>query len=96
VRAAALMRQAAEARVANPEISQVAAGSFADMTRISAASPELWRDVCLTNREAILASLAQYRRQLDMLEKAVSQNDAAAIEAFFDAAATAKRNWNTL
>ncbi len=94
VLSAALMRQAADARLHSPDLPRVAAGSFADMTRVSASSPDIWRDVCLTNRDAVLAALIVYRRQLDVLEAAVTQNDAAAIEAFFDAAATAKHNWN--
>lgn len=96
VLSAALMRQAAEARASHPEIPRLAAGSFADLTRVAASSPEIWRDVCLSNRDAVLDALRRYRSQLDILESAVADRDAAAIESFFSAAADAKRDWTAL
>ena len=94
--ASALMRQAAQMQTAHPQTQSLTAGSFADGTRVAASSPELWRDVCLTNREALLASLRGFRAELDILEAAVVAEDAAAIEAFFAAGAEAKRGWGTL
>jgi hypothetical protein len=35
----------------------VAAGGFRDITRISSSSPEMWREICLANGEAILPLL---------------------------------------
>lgn len=93
VLASALMRQASDARAATPEIARLAAGSFADMTRVAAASPDIWRDVCLSNRRAVLQALSAFRGQLDALESAVSASDPAAIEAFFAEGAAAKRGW---
>lgn len=96
VLASALMRQAADARAPYPQINRLSAGSFADLTRVSAASPELWRDVCLSNREAVLAALAHFRGQLDILETAVAEGDANEIESFFRVGANAKRDWSAL
>lgn len=93
VMASALMRQAADIRALAPEIQRLAAGSFADMTRVAAASPDIWRDVCLSNRDAILRALNAYRAQLDTLQAAVAAADPVAIEAFFAAGAQAKRDW---
>jgi prephenate dehydrogenase len=93
VLSSALMRQASAARQFHPEIVRLAAGSFADMTRVSAASPDIWRDVCLSNREAVLSSIRGFRRQLDILEMAVDSRDTAALEAFFSEGSAAKRNW---
>ncbi len=94
--AAALMRQAQLTRNAYPQTSRLSAGSFADATRVAASSPTLWRDVCLTNREALLRALQAFRGELDLLEAAVADRDAAQIEAFFTAGADAKRDWGTL
>lgn len=94
VMASALMRLAADTQSRHPETSSLAAGSFADMTRVSASSPELWRDVCLSNRDAVLHALAGYRLQLDALEAAVDGADAPGIEAFFRGGAEAKRDWS--
>ncbi len=93
VLASALMRRAVAARADYPETAQLTAGSFADATRVAASPPEIWRDVCLTNRDALLDALRGFRGELDLLEEAVAGGDAARIEAFFAAGAAAKRGW---
>ena len=95
VLAASLMRQAAAAQGIYPQTQRLTAGSFADATRVAASPPEIWRDVCLTNREALLAALHGFRAEIDVLEEAVASGDAARIEAFFAAGAGAKRGWGT-
>jgi len=94
VMASALMRLAAQTRQEHSETGRLTAGSFADMTRIAASSPELWRDVCLSNKEALLVALRGFRGELDALEAAVQSEDAARIEAFFADGAAAKQGWN--
>jgi prephenate dehydrogenase len=96
VLSATLMRQAAEARLPHPEIVRLSAGSFADMTRVAAADPAIWRDVCLSNRDAILDALRHCRAQLDDLEAAVADADADALTSFFQGSMTAKRDWSSL
>ncbi len=91
--AAAFMRHAAGARVSYPETPRLSAGSFSDMTRIAASSPDIWRDVCLSNREAVLGALNHFREELSLLEQAITEKDGTAIEAFFARSATAKRDW---
>ena len=94
--ASALMRQAASAQRVHPLTQRLTAGSFADATRVAASPPEIWRDVCLTNREALLGALHGFRAELDALEAAVAAGDAARIEAFFAAGVEAKRGWGAL
>ncbi len=94
VLASALMRQAAGVRATLPDVARLSAGSFADGTRVAAASPEIWRDVCLSNQQAVLRALHDFRGQLGALEAAVAAQDAGAIEAFFAAGRAAKREWN--
>ena len=96
VLASALMRQAFETQSRYPQTQQLSAGSFADGTRVAASSPEIWRDVCLSNRDALLQALQAFRGELDTLEAAVADRDAAEIEAFFAAGASAKRGWGSL
>ncbi len=96
VLASALMRQAAQTQSRYPQTQQLTAGSFADGTRVAASSPELWRDVCLSNRDALLQALQAFRGELDTLEAAVEGRDAAGIEAFFASGASAKRGWGLL
>ena len=96
VLASALIRQAEQTQSRYPQTRQLTAGSFADGTRVAASSPELWRDVCLSNRDALLQALRAFRSELDTLEAAVAGSDAAQIEAFFAAGASAKRGWGSL
>jgi len=96
VLASALMRQAKQTQSRHPQTQNLTAGSFADGTRVAASSPEIWRDVCLSNRDALLQALQTFRGELDTLEAAIADSDAAQIEAFFAAGAAAKRNWGAL
>ena len=70
-----------------------AASGFRDFTRIAASHPEMWRDICLANRVALLDELDRYRAQLDDLRDALDKGDGAALEQTFDIARTARRNW---
>jgi prephenate dehydrogenase len=96
VLASALMRQAGQTQSRYPQTQNLTAGSFADGTRVAASSPEIWRDVCLSNRDALLQALQAFRGELDTLEAAIADSDAAQIEAFFAAGASAKRSWGAL
>lgn len=95
VLASALMRQAAATQQSYPQTQQLTAGSFADATRVAASPPELWRDVCLTNREAVLHALRGFRDELAVLEAAVAEGNAVSIEGFFASGTSAKRGWGS-
>jgi prephenate dehydrogenase len=70
-----------------------AASGFRDFTRIAASHPEMWRDICLANREALLGELDSYRAQLDELRLALAQNDGGRLEEVFGIARQARRDW---
>ena len=70
-----------------------AASGFRDFTRIAASHPEMWRDICLANRAALLKELDCYRAQLDELHDILQRGDGAALEKTFDIARTARRDW---
>jgi prephenate dehydrogenase len=70
-----------------------AASGFRDFTRIAASHPEMWRDICLANRVALLEELDRYRAQLDELRDALQRSDGARLERIFDVARTARRAW---
>jgi len=75
------------------EFFRFAASGFRDFTRIAASHPEMWRDICIANRTALLGELEQYQRQLDELRRALLAGDAAALEAVFAEARTVRRAW---
>ncbi|KXB30116.1 prephenate dehydrogenase [Dechloromonas denitrificans] len=70
-----------------------AASGFRDFTRIAASHPEMWRDICLANRAALLGELDSYRAQLDELRLALAQNDGERLEEVFGIARQARRSW---
>ena len=70
-----------------------AASGFRDFTRIAGSSPEMWRDIALANREAVLAELEGYLEALQTLRQAVDAKDADALLKMFSRARNARENW---
>jgi prephenate dehydrogenase len=70
-----------------------AAGGFRDFTRIAASSPEMWRDVCVANRVALLDELDAYTEVLARLRAAIDAADGAALEAVFARSRIARTEW---
>jgi prephenate dehydrogenase len=70
-----------------------AAGGFRDFTRIAASSPEMWRDVCVANRAALLDELDAYTAVLARLRTAIDAADGAALEAVFARSRVARTEW---
>ena len=70
-----------------------AASGFRDFTRIAGSSPEMWRDIALANREAVLAELDAYLAALRSLRQAVAGDDAEALLKLFSRARNARESW---
>ena len=70
-----------------------AASGFRDFTRIAASSPEMWRDIALANRPALLTELDGYIAALQTLRQALNDEDAAALLAMFSRARAAREHW---
>ncbi|MBI2289386.1 MAG: prephenate dehydrogenase/arogenate dehydrogenase family protein [Betaproteobacteria bacterium] len=68
-------------------------GGFRDSTRIAGSSPEMWRDICLANREALLAALDDYLEELELLRGMIEASDGQGLEARFAAARAARAKW---
>lgn len=81
------------ARPEAEEFFRFAASGFRDFTRIAGSSPELWRDVALANRTALLGEIAAYQDKLGEIRRAIEAEDAAALEKIFSRASAARRNW---
>ncbi len=60
----------------NPLAAQLAASGFRDTTRLAASDPQLWTDICLANRDAVLTAIAEFERQLRALKSALADGDA--------------------
>jgi len=70
-----------------------AASGFRDFTRIAAGSPEMWRDIALANREALLAEIDLYADALAAARAMIAEGDGDAITALFTEASVARRAW---
>lgn len=65
--------------VTESEVVKFSAGGFRDFTRIAASDPTMWRDVFLTNREAVLEVLGRFTEDLAALQKAIRWGDGATL-----------------
>lgn len=72
------------------DIRPLIGNGFRDMTRIAAGRPEVWRDICLTNRTALLDSLQEIQGSLEGFTQALKAEDGTALEAFFAEARDAR------
>ena len=70
-----------------------AASGFRDFTRIAGSSPEMWRDICLANKSAILIELNAYQDELSQLKQLLTNKDSAGLQALFEHASVARNNW---
>ena len=62
-------------QVTESEVIKYSAGGFRDFTRIAASDPTMWRDVFLTNREAVLEMLQRFSEDLTALQRAIRVGD---------------------
>jgi len=71
-----LLNQAGSSRVEGHEPLAAAGGSLRDMTRVAGANPRIWVDIFLDNADALAAALAEHRRRVEQVERALADGDA--------------------
>jgi cyclohexadieny/prephenate dehydrogenase len=71
------------AQVTSSEVIKFSAGGFRDFTRIAASDPTMWRDVFLTNKDAVLEMLGTFNEDLSKLTRAIRRNDGEALYEHF-------------
>lgn len=74
------------------EAAVLAASGFRDMSRLAAGSPEMYRDICLTNSEAITQWMDAYIETLQQMRKLVAQQSRALETTFVEAQQT-RQQW---
>jgi prephenate dehydrogenase len=82
------------ARANAAELFGFAASGFRDFTRIAGSHPEMWRDISLANKDALLKELAAYQDELARLKTLVQNQDSAGLEALFSRASLARNAWS--
>jgi prephenate dehydrogenase len=71
----------------------LSAGGLRDTVRIAGSSPEMWADICVANREALLAALEDYENELEQTRAAIERADAAELRRLFARARSAREKW---
>jgi prephenate dehydrogenase len=75
------------------ELFGFAAGGFRDFTRIAGSSPEMWRDIALQNREALLSELDRYSARMAVFRELVDRGDGPALERLMREARASRAAW---
>ena len=77
----------------HPEASVYAAGGFKDFSRIASGDAIMWRDICLHNRDAIIAHIKRYQESLDTLVDAIDSQNKEQLESLFHKAKNTRDSW---
>lgn len=78
------------------EIFRYAAGGFRDFTRIAASDPTMWHDICIANREALLAQIDQFSAGVDKLREAIDQGDSQSLLGIFTRAKASREHFGRI
>ena len=90
----ALMNHLVSSTENTPEnLLRFAGSGFRDFTRIASSSPEMWRDICMANRQALLAQMDAYQDQLASLREILKRDDREALEKAFSQARGVRNDW---
>lgn len=75
------------------QLFSFAASGFRDFTRIAGSHPEMWRDISLANKNALLSELDAYQKELSQLKQLLTNEDGAGLQALFERASVARNAW---
>jgi prephenate dehydrogenase len=75
------------------EQAMLCANGFRDTTRIASGSPEMWRDICLSNRVNLARVLGVFIEDLQEFRIALDNGDAKTVEEFFAKAKERRDQW---
>jgi prephenate dehydrogenase len=66
---------------------------FRDFTRLASSQPEMWRDILLSNRDALLAAMDCFDASARRLREAIERSDAGRLDALFTRSRTERDAW---
>jgi len=75
------------------QLFDFAASGFRDFTRIAGSSPEMWRDISLANKTALLNELEAYQAEISALQNLLKNEDSQGLQAMFEQASQARQAW---
>ena len=76
------------------EIFEYAAGGFADFTRIASSSPDMWHDICFSNREALIRTLEIFSSHINNIKSAIEESESDELLKTFRRAKEARDKFN--
>lgn len=91
VLAYALVNTLSRTKLESVDLKNYCAGGFKDFTRIASSRPEIWRDICLLNRQAIAKGMGNYIKRLEQLRKWVRDGKGDLLEMEFSRANEIRR-----
>lgn len=90
IAASALMTLALQRSADHDAVLRLAAGGFRDMTRIAAGHPELWADIAMGNRDAIIDELTRLASSINDVTSLLEKSDRDGLRDFLEVAARAR------
>ncbi len=75
------------------QLFSYAAGGFRDFTRIASSHPEMWRDICVANRDRLLVEVERFSEKLKAMQALLEAADGARLEKLFAEARAARDEW---
>lgn len=91
-----VMNAMSTADIPGVDLLTYAGGAFADLTRVAASPVEMWRDICTSNREALLVAIDEFERALTTLKTCVASSDSVGLEEAIDRARTERQRLTKL
>ncbi len=79
--------------ILNGDSISYAAGGFKDFTRIASSSPEMWSEICIQNRKAILDSINEFRIHLDSIYESIENADEESLQKIFLNSKNGRDSW---
>jgi len=80
VAAFAMMCAVAELNTGTEDYIQFSGAGFRDFTRIAGSSPEMWKDICLMNRDNLVQMIDRYLFSLNKFKREISSQDEKRLE----------------
>ena len=87
------LAQDVAARGNSARLFEIAGAGFRDFTRLASSHPEMWRDICMANRDALLAEIGQFESALGRIKEHIGAGEGDALEKLFAQARDARDKW---
>jgi prephenate dehydrogenase len=91
VAAFAMICAVAELNTGTEDYIQFSGAGFRDFTRIAASSPEMWKDICLMNRDNLIPMIDRYLFSLNRFKREIGSGDEKRLEKHLKAASDARK-----